>query len=393
MLEVKEPRWIICFGDHWGPYTMGSPGNIMIEFNKLGKKILWVNPIPKTNLSLKKTNGNKKIFLKRILSKLKLAFKLIGIYNKSFLILTPVYWPVVESRFGQFINPFLYRVQISIFKFILNVNNFAVCNFTSNQVYKFVNIKRSLSFFHIAADMHSDLRNASEKQREEIIHNESKIFSYAEKIFAASDQIKDKIVQKHGYAGKIVKLPHGVDTQHFIGVNNPHPLMDSFKKPIVGYFGSLTFANDIEIYEEIAKAGYTFVLIGDEAGDYSVLKKYANVHFLGPIPYSELPKYACAFDVCIMAWKPSDWILNCNPKKTLEYLALGKPVVSITIPHLKKQFSKLIYFADTPSDFIHSIEIALKEDSEQKRRARIDVALNNDWAVVVKKISRVLGWI
>ena len=389
----KNPTWIICFGDHWGKYTMGSPGNIMLEFNRANKKIFWVNPIPKTNLTLKKTHGNKKVFLKRIWNKLKNGLKIINMHNKTFFILTPLYLPIVESRFGLFINPILYRFQIIFFKLIFNIKNYAVCNFTSNQSYKFVNIKRSKSFFHIAADMHSDLRIATEKQRKEILNNESEIFNLAEKIFPASEKIKEKIIQRHGHNNKVVVVPHGVDTKHFINVKASAPIMNNFKKPIIGYFGSLTFANDIEIFESIAKTGYTFLLIGEESGDYSRLKKYQNVHFLGPIPYTKLPRYANAFDVCIMAWKPSEWISNCNPKKTLEYLALGKPIVSITIPHLKEQFDELIYFADNPSEFVTAINKSLKEDNMVKRKERVNTALKNDWSSVVKKISKELDWV
>lgn len=393
MLKDRNPSWIICFGDHWGRNTMGSPGNIMIEFNKSGKKILWVNPIPKTNLSLKKTHGNKKIFLKRVWSKFKSSLKIISFHNSSFHILTPLYWPVVESKFGSHINPFLYRIQISLIIFLFRIHNFAVCNFTSNEVYKFIRLKKSISFLHIAADMHSDLRIATERQRNEILRNESEIFRLAEMIFPASERIKEKIIQRHGYREKIIVVPHGVDTSHFISVNESHPRMKSFPRPIIGYFGSLTFANDIDIYKSIAETGYTFILIGEEAGDYSAIKMHQNVHFFGSVPYSELPKYAFAFDVCIMAWKPSDWILNCNPKKTLEYLALGKPVVSISIPHLKEQFGHLIYFADEPTAFVIAIEKALKEDCNEKKEQRIAEAMKNDWSSVVNTISKELGWV
>lgn len=389
----KNPDWIICFGDHWGKYTMGSPGNIMYEFHRRGKKILWINPIPKTNLTLSKVHGKKGVLIKRIISKLITHIKFFNRHKKRFYILTPIYFPFVESNTGQKFNKVLYKVQIGIVMFLLQVKNYAICNFTSNKIFEFVNLSKSISFFHIAADMHSDLRIANDKQKLELIYNEARLFDLAEKIFPASEQIGAKILSRHGYENKIRLLPHGVESKHFLSPARSDSKLKTFRKPIIGYFGSLTFANDIDIYKAIAAAGFTFVMIGEITADYDELKKYPNVHFFGPVPYSELPYHASYFDVCIMAWKKSEWILNCNPKKTLEYMALGKPIVSITIPYLKDHFGELIYFADEPSDFVKKIHLALKEDSELLRNRRKEIAKSHDWSEVVQTLYNELNWI
>ncbi len=383
-------NWIICFGDHWSSHNMGSPGNIMLELYNRDKKILWINPIPKTNLTLQKANGSKKVFLERIISKIASSAKTIKKYKKSFWIITPIYLPFVDNKYISKINELSYRITIRMLFIILHISDFVIYNFTSNSIYSFINIGKSEGFYHIAADMHSDLRTATEKQRNVLIKNEREIFSRADLIFPASSRIANRIIEIHGFRKKIHLLPHGVDFKHFSENISPTKDFSKYKKPIIGYFGSLTFANNIDIYEAIAKTGYTFILIGKVSGDYSRIKKYPNVHFLGPINYQELPNYACHFDVCIMAWKQADWIRNCNPKKTLEYLALGKPVVSITIPHLKEQFENFIYFADTPIDFVDKINQALAEDSQQKIQERIDEAKKHDWSKVVDNLEKVI---
>lgn len=386
----NKTNWIICFGDHWSSLNMGSPGNIMLELYNRDKKILWINPIPKTNLTLHKTNGSKKVFLERILSKIASSAKIIKKYKRSFWIITPFYLPFVENKYICKINEFSYRVTLKLLFTIFHISNYVIYNFNSNPIYKFIDIGKSEGFYHIAADMHSDLRTATEKQRIVLIKNEGENFSKADFIFPASRRIADRIIEIHGFKEKIHLLPHGVDFKHFSENISPTKDLSKYNKPMIGYFGSLTFANDIDIYEAIAKTGYTFILIGKVSGDYTRIKKYSNVHFLGPINYNELPNYACHFDVCIMAWKQADWIKNCNPKKTLEYLALGKPVVSITIPHLKEQFEDLIYFADTPSHFVGKINQAFAEDSKQKIQERIYEAKKHDWSKVVDNLEKVI---
>lgn len=393
MYKYVNPDWIICFGDHWGECTRGSAGNIMLEFNKRGKKILWINPIPKLNLSLNKTQGNKIILIKRIINKIKFQNNYFKKYGKEFFVLSPIYWPIVESRLGQFVNPKLYKLQIFLFKTLLNIRNYAVCNFTSNNVLKYITMTENTTFFHIAADMHSDLRIANEKQKSVLIKNEEILFNRAEKIFPASEEISKRIIEKFGHRDKIVILPHGVDVNHFLYTKEIHPTMLKFKRPIIGYFGALTFANDQDILKEIARNDFSLVLIGAVNGDYSELMKFENVHFMGPRSYKELPKYASAFDVCIMAWKPAAWINNCNPKKTLEYMALGKPIISMTISQIKNQFNEFIYFADDPKTFVNSIKLALSEDSQKRIEERKDEARKNDWAVTVQRIYDALGWV
>ena len=80
-----------------------------------------------------------------------------------------------------------------------------------------------------------------------------------------------------------------------------------------------------------------------------------------------------------MAWKPSEWINNSNPKKTYEYLALGKPIVCNSIPEIKHQLSDYVYFADTPEEFVMQCKKAYSEDSDILVSLRKEKAKITDW--------------
>ena len=80
-----------------------------------------------------------------------------------------------------------------------------------------------------------------------------------------------------------------------------------------------------------------------------------------------------------MAWKPAEWINNSNPSKTLEYFAMGKPIVSNTIPELKNRFSDFMYFADSPEDFVKMTGKAFSENNDNLIKNRIDIARKEDW--------------
>ena len=158
----------------------------------------------------------------------------------------------------------------------------------------------------------------------------------ADFIFAASETIQEKI-QLIAPNKEIELLLHGVDFEHF---SVPVPLSTEISQirskglPVAGYFGSLSDANDKEVFLALANNGFSVVIIGQILGDYSELKEHPNIYFIGPVKYNLLPSWAQGFDVALLNWRMHDWIENCFPVKTLEYLACGLPIVSCKIPSL-----------------------------------------------------------
>ena len=105
---------------------------------------------------------------------------------------------------------------------------------------------------------------------------------------------------------KVRVLHHGVDFPHFSAELEPPDIMKQIKalgRPIAGYFGSLSDANDKEVFLSLAQHGFSIVIIGKVLGDYSALQALENIHMLGPIPYSLLPRYAQAFDIGLLNWR------------------------------------------------------------------------------------------
>jgi glycosyltransferase involved in cell wall biosynthesis len=100
---------------------------------------------------------------------------------------------------------------------------------------------------------------------------------------------------------------------------------------------------------------------------------------LGPVNFRDLPTYAQGFDICLLNWIMADWIKNSFPVKSLEYLAMGKPIISCNIPILEEMFDSLIYFANTPEEFLSQSRRALEEDSELFIHSRMEAASRNTW--------------
>ena len=254
-------------------------------------------------------------------------------------------------------------------------------------------LRRSfLTKVYQAADLISDFRTTNQSLRADLKKKEIFLSQNVDHLFASSPNIQSKLENLSGR--KVNLLTHGVDFKHFSEKHTLHPSIAKIRdknKPIAGYFGTLSDANDKEVFRKLAQNGFSVVIIGKVLGDYSSLKHQENIFFTGPVAYNELPSYAQGFDVCLLNWIMADWIKNSFPVKTLEYLAMGKPVVSCQIPVVEQMFGELVYFAETPDDFLVQSILALKNDSPELQSKRVNIAAQQTWNQKYQNISRILA--
>lgn len=104
---------------------------------------------------------------------------------------------------------------------------------------------------------------------------------------------------------------------------------------IIGYFGHLSEAwFDWPIFLEIARQRpeYHFEIIGHSEPPGLQLPK--NVTLLGPKPWRHLPACAESWSAAIIPFKIGKLSDGVDPIKIYEYLSLGLPVVSFTMPQI-----------------------------------------------------------
>jgi glycosyltransferase involved in cell wall biosynthesis len=178
--------------------------------------------------------------------------------------------------------------------------------------------------------------------------------------------------------------PHGVDFSLFAQASDPAtelaPQAQGLRHPVIGYFGTVGEWMDYELVAFLARSRpeWTFLFVGYAAANVDVLSEYPNVVLAGPQRYEELPRWAKAFDVAIYPQRVNRQIKHSNPLKLREYLATGKPVVSVTTPETVK-FADTVYLADNPESYLAAIERALTEDTAELRRKRMDAVRPQSW--------------
>jgi glycosyltransferase involved in cell wall biosynthesis len=144
---------------------------------------------------------------------------------------------------------------------------------------------------------------------------------------------------------------------------------------------------DLDLIQYLAKARpeWTFLFVGLVNFDVIALAQYSNIVFVGQQPYLSLPTWAKAFDVALYPARPTGFSLNANPLKIREYLAAGKPVVSIPTVEVQR-LARWVRIATTPEAFLHEIEDALKSDSDELRQSRIQSIADTTWEARVAEV-------
>jgi glycosyltransferase involved in cell wall biosynthesis len=158
------------------------------------------------------------------------------------------------------------------------------------------------------------------------------------------------------------------------------PAASGLQSPVVGYFGSIHEWIDIDLLHWLARMRpqWTFLLVGHAATDVSPLRALPNVKLVGAQPYGDLPAWAKAFDVAIIPYRQNRQVQNANPLKLREYLATGKPVVSVSNAEIDK-FARWVHIAEGREMFLAALEKALHEDAPGAAAARMAAVADQTW--------------
>jgi glycosyltransferase involved in cell wall biosynthesis len=226
-----------------------------------------------------------------------------------------------------------------------------------------------------------------------IQHMEEQILERAHVVFTVSDELREN---KSRLNPNVYLSPHGVDVEFFKGaVDASTPVPDdiaAIRRPIAGFFGLIENYIDLELIDHLASTlqDVSFVLLGRVAQDVSRLSVHANVHFLGPRAYTSLAGYLKAFDVCLLLYRQGAFSKNANPKKLREYLAGGKPIVSVRIPEVER-YADLVYIADSYEEFARLVRRAIDHDPAELKTRRLAAMGSESWAAKVEWISTTIS--
>jgi glycosyltransferase involved in cell wall biosynthesis len=224
--------------------------------------------------------------------------------------------------------------------------------------------------------------------RVEVSRMDEDLTRRADQVFVASATL---FAAKQKLNRAVAHSPHGVDVELFQQASTEAlPVAEAarnLKHPVIGFFGLIEAWIDLDLIAFLARCrpSWTFLLIGRVAVDLGELANMPNVVLVGPQPYEALARWAKAFDVAIIPYRLTEQVLHANPLKLREYLATGKPVVSVSTPEIN-QFAEYVQIADSREQFLSAIERALTSDSEDDRTRRMRAVAKMSWDCRVEEV-------
>lgn len=227
--------------------------------------------------------------------------------------------------------------------------------------------------------------------------SEEDLLRDADLVFVTSGKLRARAAR---FRERVYQFPFGVDFEAFERARRcPDELpveLRGLGRPLVGYVGGVHQWVDQELLVDVTERlpSANFVFIGPPQTDLSALARRTSVHFLGPRPHADLPRYIKAFDVGIIPYRLCEYTEHVYPTKLNEYLAMGVPVVATDLPeirHVNAEHPGLLAIARDPGAFAQALCRAAESRTGPETLRRINVARENAWSGRIRAMLQVVA--
>lgn len=381
-MAVSTRQPIVCFaGDDYWTANPHSRFHFTHALHRRGHPILWVNSI---GMFLPKLSNRG--FLRRVTGKLGSWSRFLRQIEPGFHVMSPIALPLFDRpRLARMSDASIERQVRWVYRRLgirdplvfASVPSFA-------EVIQRLPRQGMMYYYSDKYDAHRDLG-----ARDEIRRRDRILFEAADAVFCVSREIHASLAHQRPH---VHYLPHAVDVRRFTAAledDAPEPAdLAAIPHPRIGYYGSLDDGADRSMILHAARAlpDHHFVLIGRVLTDLSALAALPNVHLLGKKPYAEIPYYGKGFDLGFMLFEQNEWIYNCSPLKTKEYLALGLPVVSCPVREIELELADVVSTVTTGDAFVAAVRRELAADNPAARQRRRERVREDTWDARVEEM-------
>lgn len=201
----------------------------------------------------------------------------------------------------------------------------------------------------------------------ELQENERSLLGAADLVFTGGRSI---FSAKRELNSNCYCFPSSVDLAHFQKARNLGP-RSARPRPRLGFFGVIDERMDLELLQfcSDAQPDWDWEFVGPVVKiQPETLPLAPNLLYRGQQPYSDLPTYVAAWDVCLIPFALNAATRYLSPTKTLEYMAAAKPIVSTAIRDIVDDYRDIVAIADDPQQFVAHCEQALQSSEETRTR-------------------------
>lgn len=359
----------------------------MRRFAKAGNRVIFVNSISMGLPSL----ANKDL-LPRITRKLRSYAKLARSTPEGVTVVSPAVIPFFGSRATRAANRKLLALQIGrlarrgglsrpILWIAIPTAADMIGEFDEDLVIYQVSDKYDANLMDHATDLET-----IRKLHERAIRKADVVLYSGQKLLNESE-----IGRERSYL-----LEQAVDFDHWSQVGSGElqvaAAVAEIPRPRLGYFGAVEpWLIDQELIKRAARERpeWQWIFIGNKSRGVEV-ENLPNTHFLPPVPYQELPKYAAGFDVCVLPWDTAHAFTSYGSAiKVREYLATGKPVVISPLPEYERM-SNVLRIARSHDEWFRLVEEALSDKDPDAARTRQAAVSSGTWDARAEWVSNLI---
>lgn len=241
---------------------------------------------------------------------------------------------------------------------------------------------------------------------------EQRNMRHASLVLAINQALRDYAVAMGAPSDRAQLLPAGIDLERYLAARDGQPLRRQlgfedgdlvllFMGWIYPFSGIQEVAGPLVSGEQ---RGVKLLLVGK--GDmWDRLAARVEEHgaqerikMVGFRPYSEMPRFLAAANICLLPAQPVPTMLNIVPIKMYEYLAAGKPVIATQLPALVKEFGTdhgVVYVHGPDEVLSKAMELARLGGLEDLGRQGRAFVSKNDWKTITdtfeSDLTRLIG--
>lgn len=205
----------------------------------------------------------------------------------------------------------------------------------------------------------------------------------ADVVIATNESYRAIDIQRNGVDPERVFVVRNGPNPKRVRLVEPDPRLKSMGKTILGYVGAMNPQDGVDhllralqcLLKDLGRSDFFCVLVGDgdsraaleaEAAELGIAD---HVLFTGFIPDEDLLRYLSTADICLDP-NPSSPLNDVSTWiKVMEYMALGKPMVSFDLKETRTSAERAaLYVApNNEADFAKAI-VRLMDDPDERRR-------------------------
>jgi glycosyltransferase involved in cell wall biosynthesis len=389
-LPIFSGKSIVCFGgEDWWYHHPHSKNHLMRRFARAGNRVIFVNSI-----SMGLPSFGHKDLLPRIRRKLGSYARLARRTPEGITVVSPASLPFFGSRLARAANRRLLAAQINLLARRRGLSRPILWVAIPTAAELIGRLDESLVVYHVS-DKYDENRMDHATDPAVVRRLHELAIERADLVFYSGRKLFE---EARSGRGRSHLLEQAVDFEHWSRVTPPDgvaptlevaPEVARLPRPRLGYFGAIEpWLVDQELVRRAARERpeWQWVFVGNKSRGLGI-ESLPNTHFLPPVAYEELPRYAAGFDVCVLPWETGQAFTSYGSAiKVREYLATGKPVVISPLPEYEPMRG-VLRIARSREDFLRLVAEALDERGTEAARARQEAVRGGTWDARAEWVS------